>query len=229
MSATPSGVAPVRLGPVSLRWTQRQSGDFYFTARNVEQTRQLFMPGSWSWLEQVHGPDIVVVGDEPIRGAKADALVTNNPDAILSIATADCFSVALVGDNGVTGAAHAGWRGLNTGVLANTANVMREMGAERIQAVAGPAIGVECYEFDDAALTELEAKFDSSIRGVTSRNTPALDMRAALYVACEQADIELVAVDATCTACAKDDAGSPLYYSARARNEPQRFALVITK
>ena len=60
---------------------------------------------------------------------------------------ADCTPVLLADSRGrVVGAAHAGWRGLASGVLEATVNAMRDSGAEEIFAWLGPGIGPKAFE-----------------------------------------------------------------------------------
>ncbi|MDA7423910.1 peptidoglycan editing factor PgeF [Thalassococcus lentus] len=101
-------------------------------------------------VHQVHSPDVVtvtapIVGDRP----KADALVTATPGIALAILTADCQPVLFADrDAGVIGAAHAGWRGAQLGVLEATVDAMVAIGANResIHAVIGPSISQRAYE-----------------------------------------------------------------------------------
>jgi len=101
-------------------------------------------------VHQVHSPDVVVVdaaysGERP----KADALVTSTPGVILGVLTADCGPILFCdGDNGVIGAAHAGWKGALDGVLENTIEAMVSLGADRgsIRACLGPSIAAQSYE-----------------------------------------------------------------------------------
>lgn len=109
-------------------------------------------------VHQVHSADVVTV-TELLEGPKprADALVTAQPGLALAVLTADCQPVLFADpDNGVIGAAHAGWRGALDGVLEATIDAMVDLGAERdrINAVIGPAISQRNYEvgpefFDD--------------------------------------------------------------------------------
>ncbi len=111
-------------------------------------------------LKQVHGPTVVTVtspwaeGEGPV----ADAFVTNRPGIALGIITADCAPVLFLGDNGAVGAAHAGWRGALAGVLEETAQALRALGATEIKAAIGPCIHQESYEVGpdlrDAVLAE---------------------------------------------------------------------------
>ncbi|MBL4639676.1 MAG: peptidoglycan editing factor PgeF [Kordiimonadaceae bacterium] len=101
---------------------------------------------------QVHGVNVIEVttdwGDDR---PKADAMVTKERGIILSILTADCAPVIFADEQaGVIGAAHAGWKGALSGVLANTVKAMVKLGAERsrIRAAIGPCIHQESYEVE---------------------------------------------------------------------------------
>lgn len=93
------------------------------------------------------------------KPVEADALVTKTAGLALLILTADCVPVVFADErNGVIGAAHAGWRGATSGILAETVAAMRGLGAEReyITAIIGPAIQQQSYQVSadlrDAAL-----------------------------------------------------------------------------
>lgn len=81
----------------------------------------------------------------------ADGVVTDKPNIALCIRTADCAPVLLADyENGIIGAAHAGWRGAIKGVIENTIDLMVAKGAvkENIAAAVGPCIGQKSYEVD---------------------------------------------------------------------------------
>lgn len=101
---------------------------------------------------QVHSPDAVIVAEPPAEPPVCDALVTDRAGLVLGIVTADCAPVLLAdSEAGVVGAAHAGWRGAQGGVLENTLAAMMTLGAEpaRVRAVIGPAIAQPSYEVDE--------------------------------------------------------------------------------
>ncbi|HKX91442.1 MAG TPA: peptidoglycan editing factor PgeF [Sphingomicrobium sp.] len=82
----------------------------------------------------------------------ADAMVTDRPNLLLGILTADCAPVLLAdAEAGVVGAAHAGWRGALAGVAEATIAAMEELGArrDRIAAAVGPCIAQLSYEVDE--------------------------------------------------------------------------------
>jgi polyphenol oxidase len=104
-------------------------------------------------LHQVHSAEVVTVtGPISVEARpQADAMVTATPGLSLGILTADCAPVLFAdADAGVIGAAHAGWKGAISGVLANTVAAMEALGAnrDRIVAAIGPCIARRSYEVD---------------------------------------------------------------------------------
>jgi YfiH family protein len=106
-------------------------------------------------VHQVHSAEVVVAEapwpqDERPR---ADAMVTDTPNLLLGILTADCAPVLFADHQAVVvGAAHAGWRGALAGVTDATIEAMERLGARRehIHAAVGPCIAQPSYEVDDA-------------------------------------------------------------------------------
>jgi YfiH family protein len=100
-------------------------------------------------VHQYHSAEVVnMTGPTDLR-PKADAMVTATPGLALSILTADCQPVLFAdAQNGVIGAAHAGWGGALGGVLEATIDAMEGLGAARddIKAVIGPCISQTAYE-----------------------------------------------------------------------------------
>jgi YfiH family protein len=107
------------------------------------------LPGPPAWISQVHGVAVVdaasVQPGQPVR--VADASIATAPGVVCAVMTADCLPVLFADLAGtVVGAAHAGWRGLAAGVLAETVAAMRAAGAGEITAWLGPAIGPSQFE-----------------------------------------------------------------------------------
>lgn len=178
-------------------------------------------PGPWTWLTQVHGADVVTVtrpGEH--AGARADAAVTAVPGAVLAVTTADCAPVVLVA-GGAVGVAHAGWRGLEAGVVGAAAEAMAALGHPPHRAVIGPCIRPGRYAFGAADLDRLAARWGPEVRGRTADGAPALDVAAAARAALAEAGVHDVADDGTCTA-----ADPERYWSHRARGEAGRVATV---
>jgi YfiH family protein len=124
---------------------------------NVATNRSLLnnqIPREPLWLQQVHG---IVVSTPKARVHEADAIVTNQPNEVLAIMTADCLPVLFANKAGtVVGAAHAGWRGLCNGVLENTVSEIKLLAksndAQDIIAWMGPAIGPTAFEVGEDVL-----------------------------------------------------------------------------
>ncbi|MGI9026573.1 MAG: peptidoglycan editing factor PgeF [Burkholderiaceae bacterium] len=111
------------------------------------------LPADPKWLAQVHGVRVVDAGQvgDAFDGAavEADASFTNAPGIICAILVADCMPVLLCDRQGTrVAAAHAGWRGLATGVLEAT---LATGGFDPRDTMAwiGPAIGPTRFEVGD--------------------------------------------------------------------------------
>lgn len=115
---------------------------------------EAILPGaSLARAYQFHSPDVVTVADASEQGdpPKGDAMVTDRPNILLGIVTADCVPVLFVDRQaGVVGAAHAGWKGALSGVADNTITAMEALGADRdrITCAIGPCIAQKSYEVD---------------------------------------------------------------------------------
>ncbi|GAB4182296.1 MAG: peptidoglycan editing factor PgeF [Thalassobaculales bacterium] len=108
---------------------------------------------------QTHSADCMTVERrwEPAASPKADAMATSVPGIALGVLAADCVPVLFAAaQDGVIGAAHAGWKGAKAGVCEATVEAMIELGArpDRIVAVIGPCIQQESYEVGDEFAAE---------------------------------------------------------------------------
>jgi polyphenol oxidase len=116
------------------------------------------LPTDPIWLKQVHG---TIVSTPKDRVLVADAIVTNIPNEVLAIMTADCLPVLFSNNAGsVIGAAHAGWRGLSAGVLENTVKEMKKLTKDdddNIVAWLGPAIGPNAFEVGQDVVDAFQA------------------------------------------------------------------------
>jgi YfiH family protein len=204
-----------------VRSASRFAGDFS-DPRALPEARSALAPFEWTWLGQVHGSEVVVVGQPgACRGAAADAAVTRCAGAALAVLTADCAPVALSSEEGVVGVAHAGWRGLVRGVVEAAVASMEALGARRVFAAVGPCIWPHAYAFSASDLDAVADRLGPSVRATTEDGQPALDLPAAVGAALERAGAYLVASSQTCTHC------SPAHFSWRARAERGRQATVV--
>ena len=122
-----------------------RTGDDEATVRANRQLLRAWLPQEPKWLRQVHGAEVVVadgLGGIP----EADASVARNAGTVCAVMIADCMPVLLCDDAGsVVGIAHAGWRGLSSGVIENA---VRATGVTPggLLAWLGPAIGPDAFE-----------------------------------------------------------------------------------
>jgi polyphenol oxidase len=111
------------------------------------------------WLKQVHGVAVLDVdtnvdldGQSFSIDPIADAAITSKPRVAIAILTADCLPVMFADLQGqYVAGAHAGWRGLASGVLINTVQsfLSRGVHARDIRAFFGPCIGPSMFEVGD--------------------------------------------------------------------------------
>jgi hypothetical protein len=156
----------------------------------------------WSWLRQVHGATVHVVSEPGGQtGLDGDALVTHLRDALLVSLSADCALVAFGSPEGVAGVAHAGWRGLQAGVIGNTVAEMRRLGASRVVAWRAACIKPCCYEFEPDAIEEVSRDVGADLAALSDDGRPALDLPRGVRVAVERAGAELAGEEPSCTGC----------------------------
>jgi len=206
-----------------LVFTDASDGDFCVHRHHEDLValRNTISASSWTWLEQVHGSDVVIVDSPGARaGERADAAVTSAVGCVLAVHTADCAPVVIVGNGGV-GVAHAGWRGIVSGVIPATVARLREIGVtDPFTSLLGPCIRPEGYEFGDGDLDAVTAVVGSSARGLARDGRPALDMGEAVAQAVSgAANAPLIDLGI--------DTAEPGYFSHRTRSDNGRQATVV--
>lgn len=122
------------------------------------------------WLQQVHGVDVADAdGRHEDAEPRADASVTRRAGEPLVILTADCLPVLFcTADGRAVAAAHAGWRGLQAGVLEAALQALQAPPAQ-VMAWLGPCIGQASYEVGD----EVRDAFLAVDAGATGGFDPA--------------------------------------------------------
>jgi polyphenol oxidase len=118
---------------------------------------------------QSHSPNVVVAEAPWTTGNRpqADAIVTRMRALAIGVTTADCGPVLLADPRaGVIGAAHAGWRGVLTGVIEATVAAMERLGAARgqIRAAIGPMIRQTSYEVGPDLVARFRAEDPAASR-----------------------------------------------------------------
>ena len=106
---------------------------------------QAALPSEPLWLNQVHGTD-VIAADTPGSTPTADGCFAQAPGQVCVVLTADCLPVLFCDRAGTcVAAAHAGWRGLVSGILEATVHSLQRP-AGQLLAWLGPAIGPHSFE-----------------------------------------------------------------------------------
>ncbi len=110
------------------------------------------LPVAFASAEQVHGSLVQIVPalSKAKKFSLADGLLTDVVEQPLAIFTADCVPVFLNADQGhVVGVLHAGWRGVQSGILARAVRLLRKkwrLKPSQITAWPGPHIRTCCFE-----------------------------------------------------------------------------------
>jgi YfiH family protein len=149
-----------------------------FTAHDsrasVERNRQAFakavgaktkrdVPWPLVTVRQIHS-DIIhcvsVVSEKPLAG---DGLVTQTPEILLAVLTADCLPIIVVDTKRrAVGVFHAGWRGTVKRIVEKGVGEMRkhfDSQPRDLKAVIGPGIRGCCYQVGPEVRNAFESQF----------------------------------------------------------------------
>ena len=198
-------MSPAPYGSLNLgRWSEDEEEH---VATNYERlARELGVdPGRIVMGRQVHGSEVQRRDEAPEPGDEllaCDGQATHVDGVTCLVLTADCLPVALLCDGGIA-MVHAGWRGLDGGVLEDGLRALRELGGSgAVIALIGPGAGPECYAVGD----DLRARF-----GATGRTLDLKGIAAARLRGGGVAEIHDVGL---CTICAREG-GEPIFFSHR--------------
>lgn len=159
-------------------------------ANRVSLSEKLGIDAGWSVVSQVHGAG--VVRGAPGNCGEADAISLTVPGVPAAIFTADCVPVLIASKEKLV-VAHAGWRGLDAGVIEAAA---RALGETDMSAIIGPAILTCCYRVSDELAGHFESRFGADVVG----SGPVLDLQAvAQKILTEICGIDSVSVLGPCT------------------------------
>lgn len=166
---------------------------------------------------QVHGDHVARVGRQN-RGEGLvieapegrDGLITDEPDVVLTVFSADCTPILLYDPvRRAIGAVHAGWRGTALGIAAKAVSRMAEefdCAAEHIRAAIGPCIGPCCFETDaDVPEAMLAALGNAAQSHIAPRGEKYfVDLKGLNELWLRRAGVEHIDVSENCTACLCD-------------------------
>ena len=173
-------------------------------ADSVSRNRELLaaalaLPSSPEWIEQTHSSEAITLELDAKR--RADAAVTRARGRVAVVMTADCLPILLCDRAGSEVAAvHAGWRGLQAGVVQSALAAMRSAPAQLL-AWIGPAIsqvhfevGADVYTAFVDANPAAAAHFDANRPGHW-----LCDLAGLAEAVLRAAGVESVTRDAHCT------------------------------
>ncbi len=134
-------------------------------------------------FNQVHSAR-VIEGEPSWFEREADAVVTDRPDLLLVVSTADCLPVLFHDPvTGAVGAAHCGWRGTVAGMAVNTLNELTTLYGskpEDVQIAFGPSILRQNYQVGLEVVEAFDrAGFPGSVYEADSNGRFLLDVAAA--------------------------------------------------
>ncbi len=165
--------------------------------------------GSLVTMHHEHGAKVVRIDSKPPAGFHlgapagfslpvGDAMITDLVGVAIGVRYADCLPVLFSDAKGSwVGAAHAGRRGLLSGVLPATVAALRDVGASELRAWLGPAICGSCYEVSETMHTQALQELPESA-SKTRIGTPAIDLVAGAKA--QLAAAEVPAIDwSVCT------------------------------
>lgn len=107
--------------------------------------KNAYLPTEPLWLEQTHSINAIDANQWQPE-VEADAIMSNSANIVCAVMTADCLPVLITDRAGSQVAAvHAGWRGLQAGIIENTLAKFKAPSSEIIVWL-GPAIGPQAFE-----------------------------------------------------------------------------------
>ena len=162
------GVSPFPENDLNLAGFDEDAAD------NIAENRRRFLasfdkPYRLATAWQVHGDDVKLIAndaDVETSDEKFDALVSDLPDVLVGVKTADCVPI-LIGDPQTSAftAVHAGWRGTSASIVAKAVKRMNEVyGSDpsRLTAAIGPAACGRNYEIGQDVIDAFNTNFSTS-------------------------------------------------------------------
>lgn len=175
-----------------------------------------------AWLSQVHG--IAVVAADLGQVIEADGNWTSTPGIACTAMTADCLPALFCNRAGTrVAAAHAGWRGLASGVLESALDALA-VPPEEVLVWLGPAIGPAAFEVGgevrEAFMQQHEAAHEAFVPSVNAGKFMA-DIYQLARIRLAARGVQAVYGGGLCTY------NDPRFFSYRRNSRTGRFASLI--
>ena len=171
VSRGPYGVPPHDRGGMNIGLA---SGDDMADVMANRALLRAALPANPCWLSQVHGAAVIDAAQAESNPGVADASFAHTPNVVCAVSIADCMPVLLADTSGrCVGIAHAGWRGLASGVIQATVRSMRQRleddGAELL-AYLGPTIGPRHFEVGAEVLDAMRTNLPDADRAFAAQS-----------------------------------------------------------
>ena len=157
------------------------------------------LPSNPVWINQIHS-SICVDAASIKANIEADASYSSKIGIVCAIMTADCLPVFVSKKDGsMVGIAHAGWRGLVSGVIENLVSSFNSDGGDLLVHL-GPAISKNYFEVGDEVKKLYLSKNVNFRRSFSKENNKNyLDLYDAARVVLESFQIKLISGGNRCT------------------------------
>jgi YfiH family protein len=199
-------------------------------ARNRELISGVMGTGEMTYIRQVHGREVAVLGcdqkaeNSPVapQALIADAVVTDRSENYLVIQVADCQSVLMYEPvRRVVANVHSGWRGSIQNIIGCTVDAMKQYfgcSPDDILAGIGPSLGPCCAQFINYE-TEIPKEFWDYKDPDDHFDFWAISTDQLMKAGVRERNIESSQM---CTRCRTEE-----FFSFRAEKTTGRFASVI--
>ncbi|MFT3738979.1 MAG: peptidoglycan editing factor PgeF [Breznakibacter sp.] len=189
-----------------------------------------FPLGQIVFMNQVHGNQVVVIDQNTIGRPTCDAMVTNIPDRVLMVLTADCVPIVFIDENkSAIGVAHAGWKGTTLQVANKTVEAMQHHYGSNIDDIRvwmGPCIQHCCYHVGNEVISQIRGSVNDVAQCADQLNGQwFLDLHKANRLQLQSIGVKgnNIHISSECTYC-----NNKSYYSYRAeKGNTGRFGMGV--
>jgi len=195
-------------------------------ANRARLAQLLRLPAEPTWLNQVHGTEVVDLDAYSTANPppNADASLTTLPARVCVVMVADCLPVLFAsGDGEHIAAAHAGWRGLVAGVLERT---VAALGVEpsKLSAWLGPAISQAHFEVGEEVRAAFAGAADDACFRANTRGRWQADLAGLARRRLATLGVGTISGGAWCTFADREQ-----FFSHRRDGKGGRMAALIWK
>ena len=160
-----------------------------------------------AFTDQIHSANVKNVSQSGVY-KNTDAIITDRLNLFLAIQTADCFPIfAFHPKKKVVAAIHAGWRGVQKGIVENTMSHMKttfNLDLSELLIVIGPGLQKECFEVEMDVYDLFDNKY---VLKAHQKNKRLLNLASYLIDTLNSQGVRQENIYATgiCTKCSDDN------------------------